>query len=110
MAEMQKMSGEINFNNLTYYFKSSNLVPINFIGFRGPLNIFEETIKQSEVDQKKFKSNSNEITPRNLKHREKYQSDVIKNSKNLSNSRQKFIYLFNDYAKIRSEAMFKTNR
>ena len=65
MDEIRKMSGEINFNNLTYYFKSSNLVSINFIGFRGPLNIFEETkngnisIKQSEGDQKKFKSNSN---------------------------------------------------
>ena len=26
---------------------------------------------------------------------------------NLSNSRQKVIYLFNDYAKIKSEAMYK---
>ena len=39
MDETQKMSDEINFNNLTCYFASPNLAPINFIGFKGPLNI-----------------------------------------------------------------------
>ena len=29
------MSGEIKFNNSSYYFKSPNLAPIYFIGFRG---------------------------------------------------------------------------
>ena len=42
MDEIQKMSGKIMFNNLTYYFKSPNLAPIYFTGFRGPLNIYKE--------------------------------------------------------------------
>ena len=42
MDKTQKMSDEINFNNLTYYFASPNLAPINFISFRGPLNIPNE--------------------------------------------------------------------
>ena len=35
---------------------------------------------------------------------------TIENIKNLYNSRQKVINLFNYYAKIRSEAMFKTKQ
>ena len=55
------MNREIDFNNFTYYFKNLNLAPINFIGFRGPLHIFEEikndniSIKKLEEDQEKNK-------------------------------------------------------
>ena len=54
------MSGEIKFNNSSYYFKSPNLAPIYFIGFRGPLNIYKEiknsniSIEKAEEDEKKF--------------------------------------------------------
>ena len=41
MNEIQKISKEIDFNNLTYYFKSSNIAQINFVRVRGPLNIFK---------------------------------------------------------------------
>ena len=41
MNEIQKISKEIDFNNLTYYFKSPNIAQINFVRFRGPLNIFK---------------------------------------------------------------------
>ena len=55
------MNREIDFNNFTYYLKNLNLAPINFIGFRGPLHIFEEikndniSIKKLEEDQEKNK-------------------------------------------------------
>ena len=39
------MNDEINFNNLTYYFISPNLAPVKFIGFRNPLNIYNEIKK-----------------------------------------------------------------
>ena len=89
------MNREIDFNNFTYYFKNLNLAPINFIGFRGPLHIFEEikndniSIKKLEEDQEKnkkkknkkknFESKLNETTTGNPKHKEKYQLDTIKN-------------------------------
>ena len=50
----------------------------------------------------------NEITTGNLKNRLKDQSGTIKNIKNLYNSRGKVIKLYNDYAKIISEVMYKT--
>ena len=89
------MNREIDFNNFTYYFKNPNLAPINFIGFRGPLNIFEEIEndnisikkirrrsrrKNNNSNNKKFESKLNEITTENPKHKEKYQLDTIKNT------------------------------
>ena len=41
MDEIQKIGKEIDFNNLTYYFKSPDIAQINFVRFRGPLNIFK---------------------------------------------------------------------
>ena len=93
------MSGEIKFNNSSYYFKSPNLASIYFIGFRGPWNIYKEiknsniSIEKAEEDEKKFQSNLSEIISGNPKYRKKYQSDAIKNIRNLYNSRQKSIYL-----------------
>ena len=56
MSEIQDISEKNDFNNLTYYFTSPNLVPINFISFRGPLIIYNEikngntSIKKAEED------------------------------------------------------------
>ena len=52
MDKIQDMSNNIDFNNLTYYFKNPNFVPTNFIGFRGSLHIFKK-IKNSNIAIKK---------------------------------------------------------
>ena len=68
------------------------------------LNIYKEiknvniSIEKAEEDEKKFQSNLSEIISGNPKYRKKYQSDAIKNIRNLYNSRQKFINLFDDYS------------
>ena len=64
-------------------FQSSNLAPINFIGFRGPLNIYEEikngnvAIVKIEEEQSQFKSKLNEITTGNPKTKSKDQLYTI---------------------------------
>ena len=40
MREIKHLSRQINFNNLTYYFKNKSVNPINFIGFKAPLHIY----------------------------------------------------------------------
>ena len=56
MGEMQNLSRQINFNNLIYY-RSKTSSPMNFIGFRGPLNLHNTihddntTIKEAEKNQ-----------------------------------------------------------
>ena len=66
IGEIYNISKQIGFKNLTYYFKSKDIVPINFIGFRGPLHIYENikngntSIKKVEEDQKQIRSDLNE--------------------------------------------------
>ena len=81
----RKISKGIDFNNLTYHFQSSNIAPINFTKFRGPLHIFEEikngniSLQKAEKEQNNFKLNLGETTSGNPKHKEKYQLNEIKN-------------------------------
>ena len=105
-----------DYNKLIYYFKGLYIAPINFIKHNGPLSIFKKirdrykTLQEIEEDQKNFKSSLGQITSGDPKHKDDYQKDVIKNTKNLYNSRQKVINLFNDSVKIRSEAIYKSKQ
>ena len=55
MGEIQNLSKQINFNNLTYFFQS-NSDPKRIIGFRGPLG-FYKSIKDSYTTQEKAEEN-----------------------------------------------------
>ena len=63
-----------------------------------------------EKEQEDFWKYLNEIVAGNPKHKSEKQSYVIKNVKNLYNSRQKIIDLLNDNARIRSEAIYKSKQ
>ena len=67
-------------------------------------------IEKIEEDQKHFKSKLNEITTGNPKHRSKDQLDTIKNIKNLCNSRDKTIKLYNNYANFCLKVCIKQNK
>ena len=67
-------------------------------------------IEKIEEDQKHFKSKLNEITTGNPKHRSKDQLDTIKNIKNLCNSRDKTIKLYNDYANFCLKVCIEQNK
>ena len=60
------------------------------------------SLQQVEKQQKDFQKELNEITSGNPKHKSNNQLHVIKNVKNLYDSRQTIIDLLNDNAKIRS--------
>ena len=99
------------------YLLSPNLAPINFIGFRGPVHIYNiknsetSTEKIKEHKKKKIKSKLSEIVTGNLKRKSKDQLDTIENIKNLYyNLREKVIKLYNGYAKIISEVICKTKQ
>ena len=68
------------------------------------------SIEKIEKGQNKFKSKLIEITIGNPKRKSKDQLGTIKNNKNLYNSRDKVIKLYNDYAKILPEAIYKTEQ
>ena len=91
------------------------IAPINFIKFKGPSSIFREirdgdkTLQEIEEDQKKFKSSLGETESGNPKHKKGYQLDTTETAKNLYDSRQKVIDLFNN-SKIKSEAIYKSKQ
>ena len=66
-------------------------------------------LAKAEEYQEQFKSNLNEITRGNHKKKSANQMKTIENIKNLYESREKVIKLYNDYAKITSEAKSKQN-
>ena len=47
--EITKISNEIIYNNLTYYYKNQKLAPINFIGFRGLMPSREKIEKDQKI-------------------------------------------------------------
>ena len=57
MNEIQNLSEQIDFDNLTYYFKGKS-APKGFIGFKGPLDFYKHinegyiTVKKSRAKQK----------------------------------------------------------
>ena len=67
--EIQEISKKTDFNNLTNYFKTSRISPINFIKFIGPFGFFKEIrdsdnlLKEAE-EQIKFKQNDKRKTKR----------------------------------------------
>ena len=68
MGEIHNIGKQIDFNNLTYYFKNKKISPINFIGFRGPLHIYNNikngntSLEKIDKDKKQFQSKVNNIT------------------------------------------------
>ena len=63
LDEIREISKEIDFNNLTYHFKTSGISPKSFIKFKAPLVFFKEikkgniSLTQAEED----KMNLNQI-------------------------------------------------
>ena len=98
MDEILKMRGKIDFNNLTYNCKGQT-TSINLGKFGGPMYIYghmkngDTSLQQVEKQQKDFKRELNEITSGNTKRKSNNQLYVIKNVKNLHDSRQKIIDL-----------------
>ena len=61
-----------------------------------------------EEDQEKFKREFSQIKSGNPKHKSEMQLYTIRNVKNLYDSRQKIIDLFNNYSKIKSESIYRS--
>ena len=69
------------------------------------------SLEMVEEDQEKFKREFNQIKLRNPEHKSGYirmQLYTIRNGKNLYDSRQKIIDLFNNYSKIKSESSYRS--
>ena len=69
IGKILNMSKQIDFNNLTSYFKDKNIRSISFVGFRGLMHIHNDIYQGNtsiEKIEKEFKSNLGEITKGNV--------------------------------------------
>ena len=108
MEQIQYLSKQIDFNNSTNHYKGKK-VPKSFIDFKGPLGVYrslKEGHKILEKEQKKIKSNINEIIVGSKKSEE--QKSTIKIIKTLYKSPEKVIELFDGYYRIVPEAKYKS--
>ena len=116
LDEIQELSREIDCKNLNYDFTTKASGSINFTGYNGPFTLFKKirdgdiSLEMAEEDQKKFKREFGQIKSGNPDHKSDKQLYTIKNVKNLYDSRQKIIDLFNSYSKVRSEAIYKSKQ
>ena len=114
--DIQELSREADYKNLNYYFTTKASGSINFTGYNGPFSLFKKmrdgdiAINGRRRSKKKIKREFRQIKSGNPDHKSDKQLYTIKNVKNLYDSRQKIIDLFNTYSKIRSAALYKSKQ
>ena len=112
LDEIQELSREIDYKNLNYDFTTKASGSINFTGYNGPFTLFKKirdgdiSLEMAEEDQKKFKREFGQIKSGNPNHKSDMQLYTC--VKNLYDSRQKIIDLFNNYSKIKSESIYRS--
>ena len=113
MFEINKLSKEIDFNNLTYHY-TSKTAPKYFVPFKGPLIIYNNikyvqiSLKKEEKIREEFRSGLNEIVKENPNYKSKNQITTIKNIKKFYNGREKVLNFYNDYTRMVFDAKYKS--
>ena len=114
-SEMQKISNEINYDDLIYYFKRPSS-PVSFNEYEDPSDLHDKikngdkTIQAAEEEQTRIKSRLGEITSGNPEHKSTNQSYAIKNAQNLYNSRQKLLIYLTIMKQLDSKLFLKQNK
>ena len=105
LAKIRESYKPIDFNDLTYKFKDLRIPSVGFIKFKGPLHIFKgihngdiplEDIEKEQIELKKDLGRIKQGDPRDKSEEQKKTIDDIKN---LYNSRQEIVKIFNGYAR-----------
>ena len=115
-AKIRESYELVDFNNLVYHFKNQNISSISFIDFKAPLHIFKDiydedrTLENIEKEQIKFIKYLGHIKQGSPKNRSREQEKTINNIKNLYESREKVIQLFNDFAKNMSQNIYDSKQ
>ena len=90
---------------MTYNSKNLRIPPVGFIKCKGPLHIFksihsgDKPLEDVEEEQKEHKRGLGRIKQGDPKDKSEEQKKTIDNIKNLYNSREEVVKIFNDYAK-----------
>ena len=105
LAKIRESYEPVDFNYLTYNFKDLSSPSVSFSKFKGPMHIFKSirksytTLEEIEKEEIEFKRDLGRTKQGDLKINHKKKRKIINNIKNLYNSREEVVRMFNDYAK-----------
>ena len=104
LAKIQESCKPIDFNDLTYNFKDLKITSVDFIKFKDPLHIFKSIhngdtpLEDIEKEQIEFKRDLGRIKQGDPRDKSEERNNTIDIIKNLYNSREEVVKMFNDYA------------
>ena len=116
LAKIRESYKPINFNDLTYNFKDSKITPVVFIKFKGPRHIFKRIyngdilLDDIEKEQIELKRDLGHIKQGDPRDKSEEQKKTIDNIKNLYNSREEVVTMFNDYARNMSRNIYDSKQ
>ena len=115
-AKIRESYKPIDFNDLTYNFKDLRIPSVGFIKFKGPLHIFESMhngdipLEYIEKEQIELKNDLGRIKQGESRDKSDEQKKTTDNIKNLYNSRQEVVKMFNDYARNMSKYIYDSKQ
>ena len=104
LAKIRESCKPIDFNDLTYNFKDLKITSVDFIKFKDPLHIFKSIhngdtpLEDIEKEQIEFKRDLGRIKQGDPRDKSEERNNTIDIIKNLYNSREEVVKMFNDYA------------
>ena len=102
LAKIRESYEPVDFNNLTYDFKDLRIPSLRFSKFKGPMHIFKSihkgytALEDIEKEQIELKRDLGHIKQGYPKDKSQEQKKIINNIKNLYNSREEVVRMFND--------------
>ena len=106
----------VDFFYIDYNFKDSRIPSVSFSKFKGPMHIFKSiykggiTLEDVEKEQIELKKDLGRIKQGDPKNKSPKQKKTIDNIKNLYNSREEVVRMFNDYAKNMSRNIYDSKQ
>ena len=114
LAKIRESFEPVNFYDVTYNFKDSSIHSVILYKFKGPLHTFKSiyngdiTLADVEKEQIEHKKDLGRIKQGDPKDKSSEQKKTINTIKNLYNSREKNVQIFNDYAKNMSKNIYES--
>ena len=102
LAKIRESYEPVDFNNLTYDFKDLRIPSLKFSKFKGPMHIFKgihksyRALEDIEKEQIELKRELDHIKQGYPKDKSQEQKKIMNNIKNLYNSREEVVRMFND--------------
>ena len=116
-AKIRESFQPVDFYHVIYDFKDLKIPSVSFSKFKGPLHTSSKsiykgyiTLEYVEKEQEELKAELGRIKQGDPRNKSPEQKKTINNIKNLYNSREKVVQMFNDYAKNMSRNIYHSKQ